>query len=181
MIPHYTSKDFKKALLYLLPMGPIWSREAGSLCYYWASIVGESYARNSDRALELLKVAFPATATELLDEWEKTLGLPDACIGPISDLSLRQKLVVDRLISPVESNIAFYIQYAKYFGFDITIDQFSPFRCGTPMGRPLGGEIWSHTWRIKSSQDLKYLPCIFNRISPTHTLVIYGLFPGEYS
>lgn len=180
MIPRFTHENFRQALLYLLPMGPIWSREPGSLCHYWASIIGQVYVRNSDRAIELLQVSFPGTATELLDEWEKTVGLPDPCVGEVTDLQLRQRLVVDRLVSSVDSNINFYIMYAKkYFGFDITIDQFTPFRLGTHLNRPLGGEDWSHTWRIRSDQDLKYLPCIFNRISPTHTLVYYGLFQNE--
>ena len=113
MIPRFTHENFRQALLYLLPMGPIWSREPGSLCHYWASIIGQVYVRNSDRAIELLQVSFPGTATELLDEWEKTVGLPDPCVGEVTDLQLRQRLVVDRLVSSVDSNINFYIMYAK--------------------------------------------------------------------
>ncbi|MDI2091634.1 putative phage tail protein [Commensalibacter oyaizuii] len=180
MIPHYTAKNFRNALLNLLPMGPIWSRTQGGMIWIWANIIGESYARNSERALELLKVAFPATATELLEEWEKTVGLPDLCIGAVTDLKQRQMLVVDRLVSSVDSSMDFYISYAKqYLGFDITIDQYSPFRFGTRFGQPFGSEEWGHTWRIKSKQDLAFLPCIFNRMAPAHTWLIYGAFVGE--
>lgn len=180
MIPHYTSKDFRNALLNLLPMGPIWSRAEGGMIWVWARVIGDSYARNSDRATELLKVAFPATATELITEWEKTVGLPDPCVGPVDDMSIRQMLVVDRLVSSIESSTEFYIEYAKkYFNIDIIIDQYSPFRFGTSFDRPFGNDDWSHTWRIRSDQDLGFLHCIFNRIAPAHTWILFGLFADE--
>lgn len=180
MIPRYGAEDFRDALLALLPTGPVWSREWGGMCWYWATFLGEGYGRNSDRALELLTAAFPATATELLMEWEQTLGLPDACVGRISDVTLRQRLVVDRLVSSIDSSVAFYEMYAwKYFDVGITIDQYSPFRFGMAFGNALNAEEWASVWRIRSTQDLGVLPCIFNRIAPAHTQVLYGLFAGE--
>lgn len=180
MIPNYTSKDFRNALLNLLPMGPIWSRAEGGMVWFWANIIAQSYVRNSDRAIELLKVAFPATATELITEWENTVGLPDLCVGPVEDITTRQMLVVDRLVSSIESSTDFYIAYAKkYFGIDIVIDQYSPFRFGTSFNRPFGYEEWSHTWRIRSDQDLQFLPCIFSRMAPVHTYLLFGPFADE--
>ncbi|CAI3945707.1 putative phage tail protein [Commensalibacter papalotli (ex Botero et al. 2024)] len=180
MIPHYTSKNFRDALLNLLPMGPIWSREEGGMIWVWATIIGKSYERNSDRAIDLLKVSFPATATELITEWENTVGLPDSCVGPVEDISVRQMLVVDRLVSSVESSIEFYIEYAKkYFGINIIIDQYSPFRFGTSFNKPFGYEEWSHTWRIRSDQELGFLHCIFSRIAPAHTWILFGPYVNE--
>lgn len=182
MIPTYTTKDFRNALLNLLPMGPIWSRAEGGMVWIWATIVGKSYARNSARAIELFKVAFPATATELITEWENTVGLPDPCVGPVDDITTRQMLVVDRLVSSIESSTEFYIAYTKkYFGIDIVIDQYSPFRFGTSFNGPFGYEEWSHTWRIRSEQDLGFLHCIFSRIAPVHTWVLFGSFAGKQS
>lgn len=176
MIPHYTTENYRQALLSLLPTGPIWSKVEGGILWYWANIIGESYKRNSVDALNLLTVAFPATATDLLPEWENTLGLPDPCLGYVEDINKRQKMVVGRLTDPIGNSANYYIQYAKnQFDQDITITQYAPFRFGTRFGHPFGNEKWSHTWKITShNKNQDYLGCVFNRLSPAHTIFLFG-------
>ncbi|NHO43360.1 DUF2313 domain-containing protein, partial [Acetobacter fabarum] len=81
MPPVFTKDMFRSAFMSLLPTGPIWPRGEGSVLYKISGAWAASFARSSDRAGNLLVDAFPTSTTELLPEWEATLGLPDPCAG----------------------------------------------------------------------------------------------------
>ncbi|WP_387440546.1 putative phage tail protein, partial [Photorhabdus sp. RM105S] len=69
--------------------------------------------------------AFPATATIMLPEWEKSLGLPDDCgIGEIDTIPLRQKTVVSRLLRDGGQSKEFFINLAATMGYTITITEY---------------------------------------------------------
>ncbi|CAP57506.1 YmfQ family protein [Gluconacetobacter diazotrophicus] len=150
--PSFSLSDFRSALLRLLPTGPIWSREPGSLPYLIAAVWAPTFQRNGDRASNLLADAFPSTAVELLPEWESTLGLPDPCAGTSPTIEQRQAQVVARLTDNGGSSIAYYTALAKSLGYDITITQYVPSRFGKTFGGTFGGDAWAYAWKISAPQ-----------------------------
>jgi hypothetical protein len=45
------------------------------------------------------------TSIDLLPDWEESVGLPDECTGPVSDIEQRRQLVIDRLRRKLIANI----------------------------------------------------------------------------
>lgn len=60
----------------------------------------------------------PYNTVELIDEWEKALGLPDPCIGPRKLLNERRELVLFRLKRKRWTTIADWYELANMFGID---------------------------------------------------------------
>ncbi|KXV50241.1 phage tail protein [Gluconobacter albidus] len=194
-VPAFSAEDFRQALLRLLPRGAIWSRERDALPSMLATVWGKTFARNSDRASDLLTEAFPETTVELLEEWEKTTGLPDPCAGESPTLSLRRSQVVARLTDGGGSSIAYYIAFAAALGFQITISEYAPARADIfRAGDPVYGSDWAFGWTVNAPGYTKQyylaglgaageplmswgnavLNCEITSRCPAHTIVLFA-------
>lgn len=190
-----TSENFQRLIQKLMPRGPIWPREPDSVQAQIAGALAPTYERNTSAANNLLVDSFPATAFNLLPEWENTLGLPDPCAGQYPLISERQSQVVGRLVSRGGNmSILYYVSFAATLGYEITIKTFSPFRAG----RSAAGDLccdnrWSNAWLVKAPQfTIKYfsasgaagdplaswgstaLQCELQRLSPAHTILMFN-------
>ncbi len=192
MIP-YTIEDYTKALISLAPQGLAWNWKPNSVMHAVLRGLARSYQSSDLDAIQLLSGAFPKTATVMLPEWEKTLGLPDDCaIGEMDSLPKRQGAVVSKLVSTGGQSKAYFINYAAGLGYTITITEFRPARCGLSVcGDPLNGEDWPFVWRVNAGDTAisyalsgvsycgdplrswgnRYLECKFNLLSPPHTIL----------
>ena len=149
--PAFSADDFRQALLRLLPQGAIWSRSPDALPSKLASIWGQTFKRNSQRGSDLLLETFPLTTAELLDEWEKTTGLPDPCAGSSPTVAQRRSQVIARLTDNGGSSIAYYVAFAEALGFDISITEFAPARAGLlRAGEPVSGADWAFVWVVNA-------------------------------
>ncbi|MBB4863360.1 uncharacterized protein YmfQ (DUF2313 family) [Pseudomonas nitritireducens] len=197
--PSFTSADFTSALLGLLPRGRVWQREPGSVQVQAVSCFAPTFQRLSYSAMSLLAGAFPATATDMLPEWESTLGLPDPCAGPSPTIQARRNQVIARLANSGGQSIAFFVAFAAGLGYAVTITQFAPFRCGqSACGQQLGDEDWFFTWAVNASTDTvihfragqstageplgswgnKVLECELSASAPAHTILQFHYTPG---
>ena len=193
--PAYAAEDFRQAVLRLLPTGPIWPRDPDGLLYQVAFILGAAYARNVARANDLLVDAFPATADELLPEWESTLALPDPCAGPDPTLQQRRAQVVARLTDAGGCSVPYLVGYAATLGYAITITQFTPARAGSlRAGQAANGPDWAFAWRVNApavtavrfragqsaaGEPLQafghaILECELRRLAPAHTIPLFA-------
>jgi uncharacterized protein YmfQ (DUF2313 family) len=192
--PTYSVADIARAKQALLPTGPVWPRDPDAVQSQVVAASAPTQQRLTARAANLLVDAFPATAVELLPEWESALGLPDPCAGESPTIQLRQQQVVARLIAGGGQSAEFFINYAATLGYDITITQFTPFRFGGTFGRPLCGEPWAHAWQVNApsftverftfGRDAfgepfaewgnTVLQCELNRLKPAHTVLIFA-------
>lgn len=152
MIPRYSAQDYRSALLNLLPLGPIWSGFRGGAGAALFLVLGRVYARNNERAANLISDLFPATTSSFLTEWENTLGLPDSCTGPLPTAEQRRNAIVAKLTDEGGSSIDYYRRIAAAAGFTVTIKNYTPFRAGLGRaGDPVRGEDWAFAWEIQST------------------------------
>lgn len=191
--PIFSQDMFRAALLRLFPSGPIWPKASGSGPYRLADIWAGTFVRNSSRAANLLVDAFPSSTTELLPEWESTLGLPDPCAGDNPSIAQRRAQVVARITDTGGCSVAYFIAFAKALGFEITITQFTPKRFGSRFGTPFGGQDWAYAWQVNAPQftisRLKFgdafgqpwanwgntvLQCEIKARAPAHTIVLFS-------
>lgn len=149
--PNYQASDFLSALQALMPRGLVWPRDPTAVMTQVMSGLSPTWARHTARNNNLLVDAFPATADELLPEWEAALGLPDPCAGVAPTLQARQAQVVARFASSGGQSIPYFINYAKNLGYTVTVTEFAPFRAGqSRAGNQCGLQDWFFTWQINS-------------------------------
>ncbi|MEY0594856.1 YmfQ family protein [Providencia manganoxydans] len=192
MIP-YTVEDYTKALISLAPQGLAWNWKPNTVMHAVLRGLARGYQSSDLDAIQLLSGAFPKTATVMLPEWEKTLGLPDDCaIGEMDSLPKRQRVVVSKLVSSGGQSKNYFINYAAELGYSITITEFRPARCGiSACGDPLNGEDWPFVWRVNAGDTAisyalsgvsycgdplrswgnRYLECALGKLCPPHTIL----------
>lgn len=191
--PTLLAANFLSAIQALLPRGQVWPRDQDAVQTKVLSGLAPSYERNTARANYLLVDAFPGTALELLPEWEATLGLPDPCAGPAPTLQQRRAQVIARISNTGGQSVAFFIEFAKSLGYDITVTQFAPFRAGqNSAGDAVNSEAWAYAWQVNApAVTVSYfragrscagdslatwgntvLACEIGALKPAHTQVI---------
>jgi len=146
--PSFTAADFVGALQGLLPRGRAWPRDTSSTQAQVLAGLAPVVKENGDRAADLLVDAFPATAYELLPEWEYTLGLPNIYSATVTTIEGRQAQVVAALTDTGGQSVNYFVQLAALLGFTITITHFRPRSVRDPVNVPLWGKDWAHAWQI---------------------------------
>lgn len=200
MTPTFSRADFRTALQALLPRGRIWPREADTVQAKVLDGLAAVYERTTQAAALLLIDAFPPTATQLLPEWETSLGLPDACAGPAVGLAERRKRVVSKLVDTGGQSRSYFIGLADSLGFaGCTITEFAAFTCGSGCDAALNtADVgWPHAWRLNVPVTAGVYPftatsgcdealrgwgsavleCVVHRAAPAHTVVLFGYLP----
>ncbi|MBK0004388.1 YmfQ family protein [Erwinia sp. S38] len=192
----YTQEDYRQALQSLIPVGLAWPRDSDTVQGAVVSALAGGFQRSDSDAIGLLEGAFPGTATVLLTEWEKTLGLPDDCsIGEVDSFGKRQSSVVSKLISTGGQSRAYFIGIAKALGYNITIREYRQARSGFSVcGDGLNGDEWPFVWLVEAEETTityarsgmsycgdplrswgnKQLECRMNAQAPSHTIVKFG-------
>lgn len=175
--PIFTAANFLRAMQNTMPRGRAWPRDLASLQAIILSGLAPTYARLQASDNQLLLEAMPSTTTELLPEWEETLGLPDPCIGGNPTIDKRRAQVVARFANKGGQSIAFFTAYALTLGYVITITyDFAPFRFGDRMGSRFGGSGNIFYWTVNTPGPgpLADLECEFERLKPAHTVVLFN-------
>lgn len=124
--------DYREAFLDLLPQGQAWPKHSmesvlwqgcDGLCFYWGHVDG--------RAADLLEIeSDPRITVELLPDWERNFGLPDPCYTAPQTVAERQTALVARMTLYGSQSRDFYIKFAAFLGYNITISEYRTFVCG---------------------------------------------------
>ncbi|QAU25393.1 DUF2313 domain-containing protein [Dyella sp. M7H15-1] len=93
--PTFSRADFQSALWALMPRGRAWNRDPGSVQDQVLAAFALSFERTATAALELIADAFPATAIDMIPEWQASLGLPDPCTGPAPTMVQQRQHIAD--------------------------------------------------------------------------------------
>lgn len=195
--PNYQASDFASALHALMPRGLAWPRDPASVMGQVIAGLSPTWAAHTARNNNLLVDAFPATAVELLPEWEAALGLPDPCAGPAPTIAQRQAQVVARFAGSGGQSVPYFIQYAALLGYTVTVTEYVAARVGqSRVGQPIFrmGSQWSFVWQINAplntitrsragsarvgdplaSWGNAVLQCELNEVNPAHTILIFA-------
>lgn len=178
----YTATDIAEQLKRLLPPGSALRRDPDSNTHKLMLALADELARVDGRRNDAAEEMFASTVDELLPEWEKEYGLPDPCVEAAQTIPERIAALIGKVTGVGGQTPQFYIDLAGRLGINITIDELSGFQLGiNGMGDPLGGAEWNHTWQVTaqantSTAQRQQLECLFERLKPAHTRVIF-----EYS
>lgn len=192
----FDAAHYRTQLLQLLPTGPAWPREPGSVLHQLIDAEAQELARVDGRLDALIAEFDPRTAFELLAEWEAALGLPDPCTAAATTVPARQAAIWRKLAFVGGSTPAFYIGLAAALGYAIEVHEFDPTVDsfdGTLTALIAGGK-YRFVWRVHvlTAGDFTYftfgdpfggkfregssgvdLECIIRAAAPAHTHVIF--------
>lgn len=174
-----TPAAYAEQLRQLLPTGPAWEQSASTVLRRLLLAFADGLARIHNKLVGLPTEADPRTTTELLPEWEATVGLPDDCITDRQlSTSERRAAVVARIKATGGASAQYFIDVAAAFGYTVTVT-----------------EPALHTFQINSAEDTvityfragesgagdslgefgnEQLECLLTRIKPSHTAIQFA-------
>ena len=181
--------DYANLMSRLMPRGKamaIITTETGLKLSFRA--YGEELARVHNRLLDLIEESDPRTTTELIDGWERVLGLPDPCDpSPPTTLADRRLAAHAKFIARGGSQKGILMQViaaAGYDGTDIQLPEL--FRADESASDERGyDDTWVWVWFVWRAttppQGWTRLQCLLDRIKPSHTSanLIDGLEANE--
>jgi uncharacterized protein YmfQ (DUF2313 family) len=193
---NYSRYDYLAGFQRLLPRGRVWHRGLEWVQDFELLTLMPTWERLQVRLNDLISEIFPCTTDELLPEWAETLGLPSECMGNLSKQEL-QLAVCAKFTARGGQSKAYFIAIAESLGYEITIVEFAPFRCGINRGGDnLYGSDWAFVWRVEESTPIRYfrtgistartrlrswgiplLQCVLEAIKPAHTVLLFGDIP----
>lgn len=152
---------YRSLIRKLLPPGKAFEFVQDSESDKFFNAMAEEPARIEERGQKFLDELDPRFTFEMLDAWERLLGLPDECT-PDSDLSIAQRRarVLQKLTTGGGQSKAFYKLIAEQLGYDVTtldVVNFKEFRVGSAVvgdalhnatdadGEPTG---WPFTFQV---------------------------------
>ncbi|EAU55823.1 YmfQ family protein [Mariprofundus ferrooxydans] len=141
----------------------------------------------------ILAEADPRTTYYLLPDWERELGLPDPCVGPLPTIAQRRDAVATKAHMKGGQSIPFFIGLAASLGYTITITEFKHHTVDSDMDTPLYSEEWRFAWQINASlqtiRDMtvdsgvdepmrswgnQILECAMGRFRPSHSTLLFS-------
>lgn len=186
---------YRQSFSALLPPGAAWPREPDTLLQALLLGWGDELARVDGRGAAMHEEADPRTTTELLAEWERAYGLPDACTPEPGTVEARRLALLLRITSTGGASRQYFIDLAASLGITITIDEFRPWTVADDVASEMLGPAWGYTWRVNVAsttpvyewtvfdgvdlplrwwQIQEALECLFRRLKPAHTTLIFA-------
>lgn len=191
-----TADDYLEQQQALLPPGPAWPRDEDASLTRLLRGLADEFARVDGRAMQLLDEADPRTTAELLPDWERVAGLPDACVvaaGVTQSTSQRRAALTTRLTTIGGQSAAYFIALAAMLGYAITVTEFHLQDVTDDVNYPLYAPPWQFAWQVNAALASVFeltaidsvddplaswsnvaLECVFNRLKPAHSTVLFA-------
>lgn len=134
----------------LFPQGWAWNQEPDSVFGALLSAIASEPARIELRGYDFLREMHPLETFEMLDNWERLLGIPDECTPDSYSPSLfeRRVRVLQKLTTGGGQTAEFYKLIASQLGYNIEvldIKNFRAFQAGiSSAGEPLTNSVDSN-------------------------------------
>lgn len=195
-----TWDDSHAGAMALLPTGPVWPRDRqGVLSQTVRGLTGVHWHAWT-RVRDMLDEADPRTCYETIRMWEIDCALPDPCIeNPPTSIEARRAAIIAKRQMGATTTPMHFIRLAAVLGYDIEIVEFRPFRAWSNCNDYLNpdSEGWAHCWLVRVLNDRAIywmratspctsfirewsqgdLECVFERIKPAHTHIIWAYPP----
>lgn len=192
---------YARQMAQLLPRGAAWAFAPDGVFARLLLALAAEFARIDSRALDLIEEADPRTTLELLSDWERVAGLPDACTGAPDEVSERQAALHQKIAGLGGQNKAAFIEVAARLGYQVEIEEHHPARIGSRIGGRLNGPDWAFAWTMNIRPFDGYLEertflavaeigdrigvrlrgfgaldleCLIRRMAPAHTHVLFA-------
>lgn len=131
-------EKYKQLLANLLPRGKLWQPKEQPIFKKLLDSFAVELCRVEERAKDLLHEADPRQAFELLDDYERLLGLPDECSPEDPSLQDRRNQILRSLTNVGGLSKKFYEFIGLQLGFVITVENRVNFIVGRgTVGQPL--------------------------------------------
>ena len=188
-----TADDYLQVLLQLLPPGKAYPRDLEGELPATLAALADEFGRIDLRTANLVDEADPRTAVEMIPDWERALALPDECTGPLNTLAERRQAILATLTETGGQSREYFIRLAASLGYSITITEFRPFTCVTPIDQGIYDENVRFVWRVNAPETTIrestcqspctdpirswgniVLECTIDKRKPAHTTVIYA-------
>jgi len=185
--------QYLKMLKALLPPGKAWPKNMNTLMHEFFIPFALELRRVDDKVNKLFCESLPEQANELIDEWEKEVGLPNDCYTVIpAKLKDRRDLVIRILTEDGGQNTQDYIDLVKLICGDTSVvviveNGLVPFQvddnaqigadgfANNAVGRPLQGSGVRNFWTIDiSNHDVTcetLIECLIQDRKPAQTVV----------
>ena len=189
--PAFLAADYLQALQALMPRGRAWPRDSNSTQTAVLTGIAAEYERSNTSANTLLVESFPATAGQMLAEWEAALGLPGIYGVTPGTTAGRQQAVVAALTDTGGQSASYFIGLAATLGVTITITLFKAWNVNSPVSAPIASDEWAHTWQVNGPAaaaqpytvtadvvpatagfGIPLLDAILGKFKPAHSVVI---------
>lgn len=199
----FDADAFTAQMQALLPQGAAWSRAPDAQLTKLLRALAQEFARIDARSYAMLDEADPRTTLELLPDWERLVGLPDACVPVTGSVRERQMAVATKIAGLGGQSAAYYIDLAGSLGFAIEIEEFAPFTTDSRVDADVMDDNWAFVWRVSLTNDddvsdyssawfttdsgvderirnfgSGQLECLIRRAAPAHTIVQFA-YPEE--
>jgi uncharacterized protein YmfQ (DUF2313 family) len=189
------SGDYQNQLTSLLPKGPAWHADTGSVLAQLLAAWSTELARIDNRLNDLINEADPRSTYELLLDYERIFGLPADCMAGIEQtIQQRYAALLTQMTTIGGQSRAYFIALALAAGYVITITEFTPFTVGSTVADILYGSDWQFAWQINaaltgavtyflttssvndalSTFGNTQLECLISRFKPAHTIPIFS-------
>lgn len=141
VVPHPLAPAYSRQLKALFPPGVAFDLETDSVISQTCDALAVELDRVDARGVDLIDEADPRTTDELIGDWERVLGLPDAQVPVISsDLDERRAAVTAKYVARGGQSFDFFAQLVAACGYTLaSIDTYggSRFTCVSLCTDPL--------------------------------------------
>lgn len=177
-------EDYEQALVQLLPRGDAWNFDPEGVERKLLRGLAVEPARVEDRLRQLLREIDPRTATELLEDWERVLGLPEKCGTPPTSLDARRLAAFTKLTRRPSGNVPFFLQLAADLGYPKAEIRrlYDPPACNGPCNQGLYDHegFWSTAWAMLpwgTTENDGTLQCLVRKYAQAHEIVVFPEMP----
>lgn len=192
----FSAQDYAQAMRDLMPRGRVWQQDRASIQSRVIDGLALTTQRSDGAAIRLLAGAFPATADQMVGEWNIALGIPDACYGAVTSKYSNQQQIVSKLTSSGGQTQRYFTDLAKSLGYDINIKTYTYHSVSKPVNAKIYSASWALSWKVTFPvsntytasvnqkindpigsggypPNLRAALCMLSKYKPSHTNMLY--------
>lgn len=174
-----TTEDYCQVLKQLLPQGHAWRLKPDGVFEKLICALGLEFSRVERRMRDLIRESDVRESYELLEDWERLLGLPDCAETPATTAA-RQAAAHAKLTARSSGNEPFFLAMAARLGYPAAEirREYDPFLCTSNCDHSLRGwdGSWGVTWTLVANAtgpNDDTLECMVRAYAQAHEIVLF--------